>query len=141
MKCKVLALLLCACFSTSSLAEPLWKIDVEQIEDIAIRAVNQKYPEIPLDGLASEFGLSVICYGERFKNRIPIPPKKDEPCHATTTITVLSTVTEERYTNEKGECRLKRGLEPISLEVYIDGCAHVGGRGAWKEGKASVDCP
>jgi hypothetical protein len=137
----LLAVLLCSIAPTPSRAEPPWQIDVEEIERIAMQAVHDKYPELPLDDLAAETGVTIMCGRGKAFNQWPYRDPRSSECQAMITIAVKSTVTEKRYTDESGNCRLMRSREPITVHVYEDRSTRVGSRGATSQGDHSVDCP
>jgi hypothetical protein len=141
VKRKLAALLACICFSTMSYADPLWQIEIEEIMRIAIQAVHDKYPELPLHDLAVETGIVVSCVGHKVSNHDQTGPPRQFECQAQLSVSPQSTVTEKRYKDEKGNCRLVLSREPITVRVFENGTTRVGGRGAVKEADQLINCP
>ena len=120
--------------------EALYFFDVEKIREIAIQAVHDKYPDIPPGGLVSLRSIHMGCHSTRVMPQFSGLGKEIPLCIATTSITVKSTFTEEKYITEDGECRIAESYESISVDVYPDGRARVGSRGSRNSGGHSVDC-
>jgi len=141
VKLKFAALLVFGCLSKLGYGDPLWQVETDEIERIAIQAVHNEYPQLPLNDLKVETGVTVMCDGNRTLDQYRDRPPRQYECQAMVSVVPQSTVIERRYTDEKGKCRLIRTREPISVHVFEDRTTTVGGLGATSRGDHSVDCP
>jgi hypothetical protein len=118
-------------------------VNPERIREIAINAVYEKYPDIPMDGLAEGRGnksVSVSCRSASEMELVSSESEDFQHCSVSLLYHIKSTMIVEKFIDEHGLCRTELESERVGVQVFSDGSTIVTRRPGTGKSSNSETC-
>ena len=128
--------------SVHSHVNELFFVNVEEIREIAIAAVYEKFPEYPLGEIIENKHLdelNVRCESALSMKLVETFEEDYQHCSVQLRYDIQSTKFENKYVDDNDLCMVSSGSESISVLVYSDGSTIVS-RPGMGTSTGSVEC-